>query len=269
MKPQHLFLALLICCSFFQFTFSQRDYQAGDIVHALAGSGLNMRDTPGLSGNKLGKIPLGDAVKVVGYDSPAVPFSYEGLSGHWLQVDHNGTKGYVFDGFVSKIPLFRGKDEFFYADSWLQENWEKDGAPVETTILNQDAEPISGEMQPYKASVQGQKVGILVRNIDEEFEEETTIRFPGLDMEEAFVLGMALDIDFSGGSLKHDFHNNYVDLAPINKDGFERTLSGFYDDNDKLEQLHVSYRHEAGHCWMTVSRVVEGATDISFGCYAD
>lgn len=60
--------------------------------------GLRMRETPDQGGNVLGVIPYGAKVKYFSKQGEATTIS--GTSGTWANVEWDGKKGWVFDGFL-------------------------------------------------------------------------------------------------------------------------------------------------------------------------
>lgn len=100
-------------------------YRAGDTLYVWAVSGLSLRQSPDLKAAKLENIPHGatlvarngkysfsdchpvrvEAVpghkNINGVNSPVI------LQGCFVKVEFNGKKGYVFDGYLSKLPAMR------------------------------------------------------------------------------------------------------------------------------------------------------------------
>lgn len=100
-------------------------YQSGDTLYVWAVSGLSLRQSPDLKAAKLDNIPHGAALvarngKYSISDCP--PVQVEAVPGHkningvhppvvlqgcFIRVEFNGKKGYVFDGYLSKLPAMR------------------------------------------------------------------------------------------------------------------------------------------------------------------
>ncbi len=80
----------------------------GDTLFVAAQSGLNVRDEPGLKGNKISKLFHGDTV-VVSEIPEGTEFqqAIEGFSGRWVEVHkvNSDSTGYVFDSFLTRFPL--------------------------------------------------------------------------------------------------------------------------------------------------------------------
>ena len=75
-------------------------------LYVNASSGLNMRMTPG-TGHVIGKLDFGDRVQVIedrenlGYDE-----KIEWVTGRWIKVKAKNVEGFVFSGFLTKIPNY-------------------------------------------------------------------------------------------------------------------------------------------------------------------
>ncbi len=100
-----LFFSLLLCMS--SFSFGQDRYKKGDILYVMAPSGLRMRQSP-QKGAPMTTIPYGAKVKVEGFPTGEEINKYrqkvDGIWGFWPKVTYDGGTGYVFDGFLSRLP---------------------------------------------------------------------------------------------------------------------------------------------------------------------
>lgn len=119
MKRIALILTITFSFLFTQFSLAATFYQPGDSMYVWAKSGLKMRAAPDLKGDKILTIPYGTKVKIDSYQEalPAVKVrvvkaqKIEGmeyksfyLKGHWCRVIYLDTVGYIFDGYLSKMP---------------------------------------------------------------------------------------------------------------------------------------------------------------------
>lgn len=64
-------------------------------------AGLKMRKQPNPKSEQVGMIPYGKKVKVVSRTRTA--YASNGIVGNWILVEYNRVKGYVFDGFLSRL----------------------------------------------------------------------------------------------------------------------------------------------------------------------
>lgn len=95
-------ICLLLFSSSFGFVFSNGPLTEGK-VHVLAFSGLKIRTAPNLDSKVLDIVPFGESIELI--EKGSVPDVIEWISGHWSRVDYHGTQGYVFDGFLTKLPV--------------------------------------------------------------------------------------------------------------------------------------------------------------------
>lgn len=72
-----------------------------DWYKATAQPSLVVRDTPDVSGNKLGNVPYGGKVNVIGRVGGKE--SIGGRSGYWVKIQWKSGNGYVFDAFLSSM----------------------------------------------------------------------------------------------------------------------------------------------------------------------
>jgi len=97
-------------------------YQAQDSSTIWAISGLNMRQAPNLNSKKIITIPYGGAVKIIEKNTaspilkvnlqPEISFGKGKIpaiqiEGNWTKVRYKDKIGYVFDGFLSKLPALK------------------------------------------------------------------------------------------------------------------------------------------------------------------
>ena len=103
-----LFLFVLLTIG--KMTAQESRFKEGETINVWAASGLNMRDKPDAKGQKLATIPYGAKVLVQTNIGVKVPFEIEEfkgftVKGYWLLVKYGNTEGFVFDGFLSRLPI--------------------------------------------------------------------------------------------------------------------------------------------------------------------
>jgi len=114
-----------------------KKYVLGDSIFVWASS-LNMREGPGPNTKIIGKVPYGAAVVVVDDSIGLVAYKFKAvaedtldsgektkpfyLHGFWVKVNFDGTAGYVFDGYLSKVKTFPvyQKNHFNDIDKWAK-----------------------------------------------------------------------------------------------------------------------------------------------------
>lgn len=103
MKYLHLLLIVLPGFVFGQF------YEIGDNLNVNARSGLNVRSTPAINGSKVGFLEYGQRVEVISKEYLTKRDTFENLDGGWVEIESEGIRGFVFDGFLTKLPILNYK----------------------------------------------------------------------------------------------------------------------------------------------------------------
>lgn len=108
-------------------------------LSVVAGSGLKMRTTPSLESQVIKVIPFGDTVYEV-LDSMTVEVvsdRIEWMEGEWIKIEHMGDQGYVFNGFLTSLPIPQFDFELTLEDlalaapveSWMNYRFNRTGEP--------------------------------------------------------------------------------------------------------------------------------------------
>ncbi|MEY3242458.1 MAG: hypothetical protein RIR11_3897 [Bacteroidota bacterium] len=117
----------LIFCLVANNCFAIDYYSPGDSLWVWAKGGLNIRATPNDTAKIIGRVTNSSLVVVLEGQDKDYPYSIEvikrsaktgdsekgyhpnfKLNGYWAKINHNGIVGYVFDGYLSKLPTFIG-----------------------------------------------------------------------------------------------------------------------------------------------------------------
>ncbi len=93
-------------------------YKKGNRLNVLATS-LNMRAKPSIKSKKIGRVPYGARATVL--KKMKNTFKSEGIKGHWVKVKYDKRIGYIFDGYLTRLPAppKNCKSLKHYADSKL------------------------------------------------------------------------------------------------------------------------------------------------------
>jgi len=78
----------------------------GSQLFVMANSGLTLRMEPNLNSESLGVVDFGESVEVL--NQPDSINNFEKLNwveGKWIFVEHDGVTGYMFDGYLSDLPM--------------------------------------------------------------------------------------------------------------------------------------------------------------------
>ncbi len=137
----------LIFCLVATNCFAIDYYSPGDSLWVWAKGGLNIRATPNDTAKVIGRVTNGSLVIVLEDQDHNYPYTIEvikrsaktgdnekgyhpnfKLNGYWAKIKYNGTIGYVFDGYLSKLPTFIGhrydeqREEDFHVLALKQRN---------------------------------------------------------------------------------------------------------------------------------------------------
>jgi len=82
-------------------------YEVGDELNVNARSGVNVRNTPGVGGKKVGFLEYGQKVKVISKEFINQRDTFDNLDGAWVEIEKGKMKGFVFDGFLTKLPVVK------------------------------------------------------------------------------------------------------------------------------------------------------------------
>ena len=78
----------------------------GTQLYVVANSGLTLRTAPSLSAESLGVIEFGSSVEVLNQPDSVQYFDkVNWVEGRWLFVECDGVTGYMFDGYLSDLPM--------------------------------------------------------------------------------------------------------------------------------------------------------------------
>lgn len=94
-------MALTIASVLNMYAFDQ--FNPGNELYVSAKSGLNLRTSPDVHGHSLKVLHLGEKVTVVERLDSLGSTSINWVKGGWIEVEHEGDVGYIFDGYVSTL----------------------------------------------------------------------------------------------------------------------------------------------------------------------
>lgn len=110
-----------------------QENQAGQWLYVSAASGLRLRSAPNMESERIALIPLNSRVQVL--ERGAEETIIDGQRGHWMRVQFNSQKGWVFGAFLSEAPAdvvaLRARERF--AGVWEGRN-VCEGAPSALTV---------------------------------------------------------------------------------------------------------------------------------------
>lgn len=130
-------LAALLIQLIFVRTYAADGFKKGEQLNVWNKEGLPLNQQPGTSGKSILIIPYGQSVNIIEDVKPALAASvkidfYGGiytLKGNWVKVAYKGRQGYVFGGYLSKMPVFiKGSAPGFESEEdYLKRNYGVSG----------------------------------------------------------------------------------------------------------------------------------------------
>jgi len=163
-------------------------YKKGNSLNVLATS-LNMRDKPSIKAQKIANVLYGAKVTVL--QKTKKSYQSEGIKGGWVLVKYGRKKGYIFDGYLTKLPAPPKycKNMEQYALKRLGRIDRKPRTIEKRSNINSDAY--------YSKEVQRFKKGNLIFESGYESYSETLV-IKNISMEEGFLIARLCSRNFDG-----------------------------------------------------------------------
>lgn len=101
-----LAIALMVLFYFQMWASNGPGFIEGTQLYVMANSGLTLRMEPNLNSESLGVVDFGSSVEVL--TQPDSVQNFEKLNwveGKWIFVEYDGVTGYMFDGYLSDLPM--------------------------------------------------------------------------------------------------------------------------------------------------------------------
>jgi hypothetical protein len=167
--------SILIAFVFFtivNLTAQSSRFKETETLNVWASKGMNMRDKPDAKATKVATIPYGVKVIVqpnIGIKAPFEVEEIKGLvvKGYWLLVKYENTEGFVFDGYLSRLPAPIPTEQDLSIETYLNVQIGKVGKRYDVQILDKvkntyrkttpnekvDEKDILGCTQKYKQGI--------------------------------------------------------------------------------------------------------------------
>ena len=84
---------------------SKGNYTEKDTLNVLAINGLNIRLAKSGQSKKIGNIKYGESVIITNTFEFSFKDTIECRTGNWIEINYNDKIGFVFDGYLSKLPV--------------------------------------------------------------------------------------------------------------------------------------------------------------------
>lgn len=209
--------------------FAIDSYQANESLNVLTLSGIKLRDKPG--GTVLQSIPYAAKVITLEAKNNNFPVTVEGIKGSWVKVNFNEKIGYVFDGFLSRLP----------APSLTDANLRA-YVKREFKVLSDDL-PLS-YLENSDLGATGNGVIFLEWNglkcaYENHFYYEgggENLCIPGVSIEEAYLLVRIIERDAYEYALKETIHPEDFDKRPYTEFVLNGVSYDYAEDGSIIEK---------------------------------
>ena len=126
-------------------------FKEGETLNVWASSGLNMREKPDAKSAKRVAIPYGAEVSVLPNIGVKMPFEVEEfkgftVKGYWLLVKYGNTEGFVFDGFLSRLPAPVPTEMDLAIETYLETQIKRIGQEYDIQVYDDQTQ----KMRPVK-----------------------------------------------------------------------------------------------------------------------
>jgi hypothetical protein len=226
-------IAIITCMliSMTAFGFSPLEY-----YNVTANAGLNLRATPG-NGTVLKTLQLGDRVEILeDLDSLGYAQTIDYVPGNWIKVSHNGTTGYVFSGYLSRLPAPLNANEYstYLSVSQSFRNYLQNNFTVEATNYNIIGSTI-GEVEEYYEG------GAILKKVDTEYDSFIYSQIPDTQIFEIYhvLSAMLSDVEdrdaFLGNTTFVKNRKGDIDKIKVNTGSELITIVQVNDGRVRLE----------------------------------
>jgi len=173
-------IMLILAFTSLEFQAVASTFQEPQKVIAL--SGVKMRTAPSLSAKLVKIVGYGEEIHII--DTVQGIQRIEWLEGHWVKGKVDGREGYVFNGFLSSLPIpmdeyeltSRDADAAYPIISWTENNFN----------LISKADTIQGE--DYLKEVQYFEDGIILTKKESIYSFDVALHIPGIRLGDAYNL---------------------------------------------------------------------------------
>jgi len=213
--------------------FAIENYQPHEALNVLTLSGIKLRDKPG--GSVIQSIPYAAKVTTLEGKNNNFPVTVEGIKGAWVKVNFNDKIGYVFDGFLSRLPAPSLTDANLRA--YVKREFKVLSEDLPLAYLTTNDLGASGNTVLF-LEWNGQKCAYENHFYYEGGGESLSI--PGVSMEEAYLLIRIIEREAYEYALKEMEHPEDFDNRPYTEFILNGT-SYYYQEGGSISEVNDHY----------------------------
>jgi hypothetical protein len=209
------------------------NYQSNESLNVLTVSGIKLRDKPG--GAVLQSVPYAAKVITLEAKNNNYPTHVEGISGSWVKVKFNDKIGYVFDGFLSRLPAPSLTDANLSA--YVKREFKVLSEDLPLSYLTNNDLGASGNTVLF-LEWNGQKCAYENHFYYEGGGESLSI--PGVSIEEAYLLVRIIEREAYENALKEMLGTEDFDSRP-NTEFILNGTSYYYQEGGSISEVNDHY----------------------------
>ncbi len=255
--------SIIIITSFFFIMLTNVQAQQVEDLYVAYSTGVNMRKTPNLKAELIGKIPYATKLKVDSIKLDTVPVIVESMKGYWVEVNYQNKKGYVLNCYlVHKIPPLKGTKKMSDYLLQLSPKFGNELIHKKGTLNDINADGYIIKKQLYKNANEWHQYQAYEANSDTYFIE-------GLNnLQEAFLILRQIEEFQIMFSEKDEFPNKSKkyskNIQPSNTVDFNVVVekgSGY--NGDFIKKISVDYQEGANYEFELF--MLDGFVVVSYG----
>ncbi|HMQ08842.1 MAG TPA: hypothetical protein PKC30_16195 [Saprospiraceae bacterium] len=203
---------LFLSCLFLASNLVGQSIHKEETYHVIAVSGLKLRAHPDQNAETLVIIPYGEKVRLNYHESNSIHAyitSRGHFEGHWVPVLYMGLSGYVYDGFLTSLPIPATENQSTQSLVYLFD-------ALECWVVGMQADVNYDTLQQERFTKLHStlKNGIILEKKHAEFYHSISVHFPGYRIEEIYNVLFAM---LSGKDQKKEWLKNAIFLKDQNQ----------------------------------------------------
>jgi len=232
----------IIFILFFSSTFWGQKTESPYFIYAM--SGLKMRTSPAKDSSLITKIPFGTEVKIIDENLESPEIIIDGLKGRYILTEYADTTGYIFSGYISRIPVPNLTDSWFELKDYLVEKFGKSEKKTSTKEPNPYDSTDTRYGVKYSDDIEYYDFGEECNTNERMIIKDITVR-------EAFLFLTTFNAQYRNIKLDKPAtydkdSGSYSSDQPVQYYQYYRSLSYKKDKNNNLIYIDICFDTESG-----------------------
>lgn len=203
-----------------------------------------MRTSPAKDSSLITKIPFGTEVKIIDKNLKSPEITIDGLQGRYILTKYADTTGYIFSGYISRIPSPNLTDRWFELKDYLVEKYGKSEKKTSTKEPNPNDSTDTRYGIKYSEDIEYYDFG-------EECSTNERMIIKNMTVSEAFLFLTTFNAQYRNIKLDKpatynvDF-DSYSSDQPVQHYQYYRSLTYKKDQNNRLTSIEICFDTESG-----------------------